>query len=583
MIFLTGADPLLGIEADSTDTPRLKLLPGARYRATTGWTVPATPATVYTLHSLFKPEEITVESDAAEILSGVHNKHSTLMGIRSGHMVKHKKTPDGMELWSHQDTAVFFLEIAKRVLLADEMGVGKTPEALVALTSGAENSHLVVCPNSVKFNWAEEAAKWAPGVEVFVVDGDAPKRRRILAEALSRNWEVLVIINWEAMKLHTRWMSPTNFSIPGPRRDPGELNAFNWTTIVLDEAHRIKNVKAQQTLAAHGLAVGVENRYALTGTPIANDEGDLWPLLKWVDPDQYPDKSRFHKRYLLERPGFFGGMEVEGLNPAHSEELHRILEGTMLRRTKAEVLPFLPEKMHTTLKVPLAPKQAKAYKAFVKDLIVRLEDGGMIAGRSLGEELARMRQLACGMPMVDDDNNVIGLTTPSSKLDEVWDLLEATGDDPLVIYTEHSKFLMLLIDRLRKGNTNHAPVKVGYITGDVPAVARQTVIKAFEGGDVRVFAATCAAAGEGINLTSAARLVFAQLPWSQIHYLQAQDRIHRPGAEKHKHIEIISMVAPGTIETDVLAALADKATRLNNVTQDREKLLDYLRSDHGRQ
>lgn len=568
MITLVDRDPLLGIEADSTDTPRLKLVPGARYRAKVGWTVPATPATVFVLHSLFQPDEIL--NTANRLLDTVSDEHRLLMAIRAGTFDDFGVGLDG--LYPFQEIGVNFLRTARRVLLADEMGCGKTVQVLRALQSGPA---LVVCPNSVKYNWAREAAVWAPERTPVVVDGSASRRRKLIDEAFNLA-DPLVIINYESLKLHTKWVSPTNVSVPAGRRQVGELNHFPWSTVVLDEAHRIKNPKAQQTMACHGVADGVQYRYALTGTPILNDESDLWPLLKWVDPGQYPDKSRFHKRYLLEQPGFFGGWEVRGLNPAHEREFHQILETTMLRRTKAEVLPQLPPKMVTTLDTPLVGKQAKAYADFYRDLVLRLENGGVIAGRSIGEELARLRQLACGTPEVDENNEVVGLTTPSSKLDEVLDLLDAIGTDQLVIYTEHRLFLELLVRELRDRD-----IATGMVAGGVSASERQRVIDAFAAGDIRVFAATTAAAAEGINLTSSARLVFAQLPWSQGHYLQAQDRVHRPGAEVHEHVEIIRMVTPDTIEQAVLNALTDKALRLENVTQDSQRLLALLKGIHG--
>ena len=216
-------------------------------------------------------------------------------------------------LYDFQKVGVEWLCRAGSALLGDEMGTGKTIQVLAAL---GRKLHalpaVVVCPNSVKHTWAREIETWLPSAHSYVVEGSAANRAKIL-KAAADDPAALVIINIEAVRSHSKLAPFGSIRLAAcpscggqdPRTTPArcevhprELNTIPFKTVIVDEAHRIKDANAKQTRAcwAVGQGAAVTTRYALTGTPIANDPSDLWSVMHFVEPKEYPRKSAFVDR-----------------------------------------------------------------------------------------------------------------------------------------------------------------------------------------------------------------------------------------------------------------------------------------------
>lgn len=481
-------------------------------------------------------------------------------------------------LYQYQRVGTQFLRIAGSALLADEMGTGKTIQTIMALEADDAYPALVVCPNSVKAVWEREYARWAPG-RTIAVAGNGTATAKKAVEQVANGLADVLVVNWESLRSLSRLAPYGSIRLQGCKNcEPGStrrpdlcqkedkvLNLIRWGAVVADEAHRGKSPRADQTRALWAIGDRADRRIALTGTPIANSAADLWSVMRFVAPSEYPSKGAWIDRYALTEANFFsGGMDVLGLNPATRPELDRYFRPRFLRRTKAEVLPDLPPKVYQRRDVFLSGKQKKAYDQLSAGMIAEIEGGVILADNALTASL-RLRQLASAYGTVKstvgpDWDKQVKLEEPSSKLDELEAVLAELGDRQVVVFAESSQLINLAYDRLLSAGMPG----VATITGSTPQGTRDRNIEEFQAGDVRVLMLTVAAGGEGITLTAADTCIFLQRPWSAVLNAQAEDRLHRVGQEGQS-VTYIDLVTAGTIEERVFEALAEKTRRLEDV------------------
>jgi len=551
------------VETEYRDKDLIRGIPGSKFDgASRMWSVPLTWAHCLQLRGVFGERlELGPELEAWGYRE-LNERVAPAMLARDYAMDPESDMPGDQRLYGYQRAGVSFLRLAGSAILGDEMGTGKTVQTIMTLEDADAYPALVVTPKSVKGSWAREYERWAPHRKVIVVTGNAPQRRKLLAEPAD-----VYIIHWEALRLHSRIAGYGNIRLEDKDKEPGELNR-PWAAVVADEAHRAKEPKSKQTRALWAIGESAERRYALTGTPIANHPGDFWALLHFVAPDEWPSKTKFIDRYCLTAWNAFGGVDVIGIRPERREEFFRIADPRFLRRSKAIVLRDLPEKVYIRRDVEMTPKQAKAYKELKGDMLARLDSGSLVVTDSL-TELTRLAQLASAYLEVDGDQAL--LSEPSSKLDELEELLSDLGDEPVVVFAASRQLIDLADARLVKRGISHVRV-----TGSENDTERDWAIRSFQGGHARVILCTLGAGSEGITLTRARNLVFLQRSWSLVQNRQAEDRVHRPGAEEHDSIRIFDLVAPGTVEEGVLDALAAKGDRLEEVTRDDEALRRLL-------
>lgn len=475
-----------------------------------------------------------------------------------------------MKLLDFQRPGVAFLVRNKRAILADPPGLGKTAQLIRTVQVLAEMGQnpfpaLVVCPNSLKTStWSVELAKWAPELTVQVVDGGAVKRRKQLATDSQ-----VYIVNWEAVRLHSRLAPYGTIGMTDKDRTPKELNEMGLRTVICDEAHRMKDPKSAQTRATWAVLHGAEFRYLATGTPIAQNIGDLWALLHGVEPTWMPAKTKYVEHFADTSVNYFGGIDVHGIKPATSDEFFRIVDPLMRRIPKEAALPQLPPKLPTAIRhTPMLPKQKRAYEQMREHMIANI-DGLLVAPNPLAQ-LMRLNQLASASASIDDEGKVT-LEAPSPKVDDMVDLLEELGDEPLVVAAVSRQLIELAAERLERLNIPH-----GLVTGAQSGYERGQAIERFQNGRHRVILLTLGAGAEGLTLTRASRMLFMQESYSSIQNQQAEDRIYRIGSERHDSIQIIKQITPGTVEEIKQDILATKAMRMEEVVRDRTTLLRLL-------
>jgi len=516
------------------------------------------------------------------------------------------------DLFPHQRAGVEFLAKARRALLADEPGLGKTAQAIRALKRLQDEGNdvfpaLIVCPNTLKSNWQREFAKWWPEVNVQVIKGTATQRRK----AFETEADVYVI-NWESLRTHSRLLSYGSIALSRCEECGGhdskissarcevhkrELNEIPFKSVVADEIHRSKDPKSKQTRALWAASGNADIRFALTGTPIANTVVDLWPILHWLDSKEWPSKTKWLDRYVNTMLNAFGGLMILGLKPAMEQEFYAGINPRMRRMLKARVLPWLPEVINDRRDVEMGSKQAKAYKQMLENMMAMLEttpeerfeigeldagvlDGGVVVAPNPLTQTGRLVQFASAYGQIElvDGQEKMLLSDPSCKVDALMDDIKSGdfGEDSVAVCAVSRQLIELLSARMTKENIPH-----GLITGAQSGDERQRAIDDFQSGRIKWILFTAQAGGVGVTLTAARRLVMLQRPWSLVDYKQALDRVHRIGSEIHDSILITDYVTEGTIEERVIEALDVKADNFDQIVKDKAKLLELLKDSRS--
>ncbi len=577
-----------------------KSIPGATWSAREQiWRLPTSWASCLALRSTFKEN---LEIGPALSAWAINERNTRI--IPANALREAETMPDDFtenaDLFPHQRAGVEFLAAARRALLADEPGLGKTAQAIRALKRLHDIGEdvfpaLIVCPNTLKKNWKREFEKWWPGVDVQVIKGTAVQRRNQFETPAD-----VYVINWESLRSHSKLASYGSIALArcpdcgghDTRVTPTkcevhhrELNAIDFRAVIADEMHRSKDPKSKQSRALWAATGDADIRYALTGTPIANNVVDMWAILHWLSPEEWPSKTRWIDRMVNVMLNAFGGMMVLGVKTHMEEEFYSAINPRMRRMLKARVLPWLPEVMTTRRDVEMSAKQAKAYKQMRENMITLLEkaDGevgdAVVAPNPLTQTL-RLLQLASSYADVVIDpvtgEEKIVLSDPSCKVDALMDDIKNDDyeGDSVAVCAVSRQLIELLSARMTKEGIEH-----GLITGAQSEDERQKAIDDFQSGKIKWILFTAQAGGVGVTLTAARRLVMLQRPWSLVDYKQALDRVHRIGSEIHDSILITDYVTEDTIEERVIQALDTKADNFEQVVKDRAKLLDMLKSE----
>ena len=402
-------------------------------------------------------------------------------------------------------------------ILADDMGLGKTLQAIAFLSSQLqENSRvLILAPSGLIYNWADEFQKFAPNLDVVVVHGLKPYRETILAEK------------------HQIYVT----SYATFRQDSEIYQDLSFDFLFLDEAQVMKN--AQTKIAKTLRKFVVPSVFALSGTPIENNIGELWSIFQIVLPGLLPAKKDFMKL------------------PA--ERVAQFIKPFVMRRKKEEVLTELPDLIEVVYKNELEDQQKAIYLAQLQQMQERIEHVTVAEFQRNRVEiltgLMRLRQI-CDTPalfMEDYKGN-------SGKLDSLRDLLSqiAEGNHRVLIFSQFRGMLDRIEEELPQlGLTSFK------ITGSTPSQDRQEMTKAFNQGERDVFLISLKAGGVGLNLTGADTVILVDLWWNPAVESQAIGRAHRMGQEQA--VEVYRLVTRGTIEEKIQELQEQKRNLVSEV------------------
>ncbi|WP_029145688.1 DEAD/DEAH box helicase [Microbacterium luticocti] len=453
-------------------------------------------------------------------------------------------SPRGREIMPHQSRFLEAVRAGHRTfLLADEPGLGKTAESVLAASVADAYPLLAVVPNVVKMNWAREVERWTPQRRATVISGDG--------EDIDAFADVF-IVNYEILDRHLSW-----------------LGSIGLKGMVVDEAHFIKNLTSQRSQNVLALAGRIREQtsdpllLALTGTPLINDVEDfdaIWRFLGWTN-GQKPG------------PELMAKLDATGLTPAdkafYPEARDAVISMGIVRRKKKDVAKDLPDKLIADLPVELDDEYGRSIRQ---------------AERELGERLAaRYRRIIDargdrGLAPGEIDDDIVRLVA-QNELDEskaagtgtenVFTMVRKIGQAKALLAADYAAqlqrsvgkvvFFAKHIDVMDAAEAHFAAsgLRSVSIRGDQSTPARQQAIDAFN-NDPGVGVAVCSltAAGVGLNMQAASNVVLAELSWTAAEQTQAIDRVHRIGQDEP--VTAWRIIAAHTIDTKIAELIDSK-------------------------
>jgi SNF2 family DNA or RNA helicase len=455
------------------------------------------------------------------------------------------RLPPGLELMPHQARLVSAAARGHRTfLLADEPGLGKTAQALLAAQAADAFPLLCVVPSVVKTSWAREAARWTPSRSVTVVHGDG--------EAVD-GFADIVVVNYEVLDRHVGWIATHGFR-----------------GMVVDEAHFIKNKKSQRSQHVLEIAARVRRRVArplmmaLTGTPLINDIDDflpIWQFLGWIG-EKRPE------------PPLMAALEETGLTPLdrgfHRAARQAVIDLGIVRRRKRDVAGEIPARRIADLPVELDPAAARSIRKAERELALRLvqrydaavaaraeRSGETVEGidhdlvrRVAGWELSDAAESSSGENVFAMVRR-IGRAKATLAADYAAQIARNAGK--AVFFAKHIDVMDAASELFESRGIKYASVR-----GDQTPAVRQRNIDAFVNDpDVAVVVCSLTAAGVGLNLQVASNVVLAELSWTNAEQTQAIDRVHRIG--QTEPVTAWRIIATQTIDARIAELVDSKA------------------------
>ncbi|MDX2062560.1 MAG: DEAD/DEAH box helicase [Bacteroidia bacterium] len=442
------------------------------------------------------------------------------------------------------DWLVFLRDHHLGGILADDMGLGKTLQALTLLAHESERKpehpSLVVVPNSLLFNWLQEIRNFTPQLKVHVYAGT----KRVRTENSLFRYDILL----------------TTYGMV--RQDIGRLARTRFHYIVLDESQYIKNRDAKTTQAV--LKLDGKHRLSLTGTPIENSTLELWTQFQFLNPGLLGGRRFFEDHYATPIEKY--------QDEARANRLKHLVRPFILRRTKGQVAPELPELVEQVRYCELSPEQERLYDQEREQLHASLFSEALATEENFERSkfqilssLQRLRQIAIHPRLIDPDHPDTG-----GKHEALWEHLEdilAEGSKVLIF----SQFVRLL--QILKTELNERGVTYSYLDGQTQD--REKAVNYFqEDPNVQVFLISLKAGGVGLNLTAAEYVLLLDPWWNPAVEAQAIARAHRIG--QHRTVFAYKFITQGTIEESILELQARKARVANEIIQNDEQFFKKL-------
>lgn len=434
------------------------------------------------------------------------------------------------ELRSYQADARVWLSFLDKAglggCLALDMGLGKTPTMLAHLRLTMDNGPaLVIAPPAVVGNWAAEAAKFVPDLQVVVHHGP----NRAGPEA------ILAMVGGADLVITTYGTAV---------RDVDALEEIDWGKVVLDEAQAIKNPTSDT--AQQLRRINARTRVALTGTPIENGLGDLWAILDYTTPG-----------LVGPRAPFIAQLSNNGDAKAGAEAALRALNGILVfRRTKAEpaIAAELPDRIDELDLCAMTPEQIGLYQAVLDQLLVTTssEEAPQKKGAILAA-ITALKQI-CNHPAAyqADDIPLDGRSGKLARLNEIVDNVFA-ADERVLIFTHFATWG----DKLAIYLSERTGLDINCYHGGLSRGARDRMIEEFQaktGAGAMVL--SLKAGGTGLNLTAASHVVLYDRWWNPAVEDQARDRVWRIGQKNT--VICHRLVCPGTVDERVEEVVAGK-------------------------
>jgi SNF2 family DNA or RNA helicase len=447
------------------------------------------------------------------------------------------KLPEGLDkvMRNYQKIGFKWLKTLSKCgfggILADEMGLGKTLQTIAFIASEkGEGPSIVVAPTSLVYNWKSEIEKFVPQLKTLVISGSKRERDELRSDI--ENCDVVIT------------------SYPLIRRDIDEYKDIIFKYCILDEAQQIKNPASMNSSSVKEITA--QGYFALTGTPIENSLTELWSIFDFIMPGYLLTHHKFYQKYE--------GPIAKDKDSKAMEHLNKLVKPFILRRLKKDVIKELPPKIEQKLVVEMTEEQKTLYAAYLAEAKNQIDEE--IRNSSFSKSklkilavLTRLRQICC-----DPSVFIEGYAGESGKLLALDELLEEIISEGhrVLLFSQFTSVLKNIAKRFNKNGIEYM-----YLDGTVKSELRGGMVKEFNEGKGSVFLISLKAGGTGLNLTGADVVIHFDPWWNPAVEDQATDRAHRIGQDKT--VEVIKIIAQGTIEEKIIKLQETKKEIISNV------------------
>ena len=432
--------------------------------------------------------------------------------------------------------------------LADDMGLGKTLQTLAFLSAmqlkHKGETHLIVCPTSLIYNWQTELDKFTPHLTYYIHYG----ADRQLIEQDILNADIVI----------------TSYGIL--RSDIEQLVQYKFGYFILDESQAIKNHLSQTAKAAQ--LINSRNRLILSGTPVQNNTFDLFAQFNFINPGLLGNMDFFKTE--------FANKIDKDNDKEKTDELRKLIYPFMLRRTKEQVAKDLPDKTETILWCEMEGKQRTIYNSFREDyrkkILEKIEKEGFAkAGIFILSGLTKLRQI-CDSPAILNEEEAY--PNVSIKIEELMrEIAENSSNHKALVFSQFTTMLGLIGKELDKRN-----IPYYYLDGSTKAADRQKAVANFQKNDaVRIFLISLKAGGVGLNLTAADYVYMVDPWWNPAVEQQAIDRTHRIG--QNKSVFAYKLICKDSIEEKILLLQQKKKALSADLISDENGFVKKLTKD----
>jgi len=447
-----------------------------------------------------------------------------------------------LKLYPFQKAGVYSLNPLDTGILADDPGLGKTIQSIVWAVEKGKGPRLCIVPAAVKLNWEREIRRARPKDDILVIGTENTSTIGKLGRMFGApDW---VIVNYELVA-HKGMKAKRGFAtdesknrkcrgcggiLPNNRSSSGVHEALcchKFETLLLDEAHFIKNLGAQRTKGTLAISRGIKNKLAITGTPIINRPIELFPILLALHRMDQTSYWSFVEKFCDPKKKWVGrGKQVWDLKGASNlDELKEFLRPFMIRRLKSDVLKELPEKIYTDM--PVEYDDRKEYSRAEMEYVKALGTGNVLGA------LQNLR-----------------VVSARQKVKATREILETVLEEgkKALVFCCYLEPLHVLADMFKSSVL---------LTGEERPEARQLTMDKFQENQFcRLAFCSTMAAGTGVNLTAAEKVIFVDLPWTPAVKSQAEDRAHRIGQKGS--VEVITLLGRDGIDTRMQEILGRK-------------------------
>ncbi len=438
-----------------------------------------------------------------------------------------------------QAAGVQYILKNKRVLLGDEQGLGKTPQAIASFFTLGKYPITIICPNSLKLNWYYEILKW--------IDIDK-ERISVIRNNKKDNFEAdIIIIHYQALTKYLKILEKKKIKL-----------------LIVDESHFVKSHKSQRSKAVFTLSRKVEYKMLLTGTPTGDAPLDLVHQLKILDRLQdFGGSQNFKLRYCDAKEGYYGWE----YGASNLEELHeKLRQVCYIRRNKKDVLKELPDKVRSIVYLDIDNR--KEYELAKRDLVNFILKNKVVNEDINDDEIPTvLNALNSKLEKIEAINkvskyealiraNYLRQLTAHGKLNNVieWIYTFLQSGQKLVCFAYHVAILDSIADHF----------KCNRIYGGTPVEQRQEYVQKFQDDpNEKLIVLNIDSGKVGFNLTAASNLAVVELSWMPDDLLQLEDRIHRMGQENVANIYYL--LGADTFDINMYDVLEDKMVITNAI------------------